>query len=98
MDSCPKRPSTKVIDHIHLIDNPVFEVNANWIFDNPLFEINKDSSLGYHEEDDSDFRIWKPDTILSNEYGSQDGNGDLTTVVDHWISLLWVPDFTPYRS
>ncbi len=63
LDSCPKRPSTKDLDHIWLIDNSMFEVNADWTSDNPLFEINEGTPFGYREEDDSDFRILNPSVM-----------------------------------
>ena len=45
LDNCLKQSSTKVSDHFQLIDNPVFEVDADWISDNPLFEVNEDSNF-----------------------------------------------------
>lgn len=98
LDSCPKRPSTKVLDHIQLINNPMFGVDVDQISDNPLFEINEDTPLDCHKEDDSDFRIWKHVMIPINEYGSQYENGESNMVVHHWISPSKILDFTPYRS
>ena len=67
LDNYPKRPNTKVSDHIQLIDNPMFDVDVDWTSDNLLFEKNEGTPFDCHEEDDSDFRIWNPSTIPSSE-------------------------------
>ena len=56
LDSCPNRPSTDISNHIQLVDNPMFEVNADWTSDNPLFEISEETLFDSHDEDDLDFK------------------------------------------
>lgn len=97
LDSCPKHSSIKTSDHIQLVDNPLFEVVADWTSDNPLFVVYEGIPFDFHEEDDFDFKILDLGTVPSSEYGSQDGGSDLTTIAGHWISPNMVFYFTSYR-
>ena len=54
LDSCPKRSINKILDHIKLVDNSLFEVDANWTFDNTLFELNTKDLSDFRVKDDLD--------------------------------------------
>ena len=98
LDSCPKRLSSKASEPFQLVDNPLFEVVADWKSDNPLFVLNEGSSLVCHEEEEFDFKPWDPGSDSNSESRSQQGNDESTSVFYHLISPNIFSDFISFES
>ena len=58
------------MEDVQLVDNCLFEMNADLTFDNPLFEMNEIDPTDSHDEDEIDCRI--------RELGACTGNGTLS--------------------
>ena len=80
LDSCPKQLSNKTSDHFQFIDNPLFEVDADWMSDNPLFMMDEEVSFVCLEEEEIDFRPWNMDSNLNSDSGTQFRNDESTSV------------------
>ena len=98
LDSCPKRLSSKTSDHFQLIDNPLFEVAADWTSDNPLFMIDEGVSLVCLEEEEIDFRPQNIDSDPNSGLGTQLGNDESTSVAYQLFNPNIFSDFNPLRS
>ena len=61
-----------MLDHFQLVDNSLFEVDADWTFDNPLFELGTKDLSYSHDEDDPNQRTWDPIAVPNTEFGLQD--------------------------